>query len=458
MPHHKSHAELIFDHALRFIQPLRTTDGHAWAVIPDGPLTHHGEPIDSREFREWLATHFYHEHGIYPGRNALTSAIHMLRAQATRTTAPAEHVFTRLGSRGPEAILLHLANAAHEVLEITAAGSRLTTSPAWQFLTSAATSPLPRPIPSDLTVLQHLRAMLPFPDPVLHRAAIWLFAAMRPSGPYPTLVITGPEDGANSTLARALRNLIDPTSSLLTVPNTERALHTCALHHHVLAFQQVDSLPTKMSAALAALASGTGVGFYSGNPFDDHKPIPLARPIILTADSAPRTFAANSIHIRLQTITEENVLTETARATFLGSLATAVSAALASGHTDIRRWTIAAAAQLGLTTADIEAVFTTTPLVEAIQMLLATEPTWTGTPTELLTDLRAQGFDIARTPQALSQLLNITPLAQFGIESDHTWTHKSRQIRLHLTAPTQSPKIRVGTPQSQALTHANSCT
>jgi hypothetical protein len=48
----------------------------------------------------------------------------------------------------------------------------------------------------------------------------WLVATLRPSGPYPVLVIYGEQGSAKSSLVRVLRALVDPnTAALRTTPS-----------------------------------------------------------------------------------------------------------------------------------------------------------------------------------------------------------------------------------------------
>jgi energy-coupling factor transporter ATP-binding protein EcfA2 len=475
MPLSKTRSELIFDHAVRFILPFRSA-GHAWAVIPDGPFQQHAEPIHSRDFREWLANSFYQEHGLFPGAAALDNAIRMLESRARRGDSPGEDIFARLGFRGdrrrPDAILIHLGNAAHDVVEITSAARRTVSDDSWQFLTSAATRPLPRPVHSTVSPLQHLRDILRLPDPVLHRALIWLFAALRPAGPYPVLVITGPQSSGKSTLARTLRDLIDPVSGLVSLPNTPHELFAHAIRHHALAFDHVSAIRSEVAAAVGRLASGTAMPVFSRNAFDDPRPVPLARPMVLIAPAVHRHFATHAIHIHLETIAAENVRNEarierdaeTAAPAFLGAMCDSVTKALAcdveagaagppsvSRLADVHAWTASAAAQLGLTAEDVSRALADSPLVRVLQQLLAEQPSWTGTATELAAALRKLDFAVSG-PRALSQTLNTTPLALFGIQL------KRRHLDDRLLELTQASRICVGDPPPSDINEAFSGT
>ncbi len=85
-------------------------------------------------------------------------------------------------------------------------------------------SPLPLPVEggslSDLREFVNLKDDF---DWVLLTA--WLLAALRPTGPYPVLVLHGEQGTAKSTTSRVLRHLLDPNeASLRTQPRDERDL------------------------------------------------------------------------------------------------------------------------------------------------------------------------------------------------------------------------------------------
>ena len=472
----KSRSEQIFDHALRYVTPFRTSLGHSWAIIPDGPGRYHGLSVTSRGFRQWLAHSFHYEYSLFPGAGAVGAAVDMLEAKARHSEFPVSDIFTRVGWRGdrrmPQSVLLHLANANNEVIEITPGGHRIVNAESWHFLAGASTEPLPRPIASTVTLIDHLRSLLHLDGPALERIVIWLFAALRPLGPYPVLFITGSPGSGKSTLATTLRSLIDPsTAPLLAPPATEHDLLTLALHNHVLAFDHVSFLPRRIGESVARLATGTGIGICGRNIFDAPQPLPLARPVIVTAPTDRRAFTQNAIHVELEAIESAGILTEknfakqlqAAGPGILGTLCAAVASALAniapaavtsvSRFADVHEWTVAAAPVLGLTPEQINRALAATPLVSAIGALLENQPEWTGTATELHEKLLALGLpDAASDPRHLSQQLNSLPLALFGIELDRGRSNTERLIHLR----TQTPEFSVTKRESETTTPSGS--
>src|ERR1022692_2837137 len=146
---HQSRSEQIFQHAVKFATPFSTSLGHPWPIIPEASGRFHGWPIASARFRQWLVDSFYHEHSLYPGFHAINSALTMFAARARFADFPTTDTFTRIGLRGhprrPQAILIHLAHPANELIEIPAAAHRIISADGWHFLAGSSTAALPRP-------------------------------------------------------------------------------------------------------------------------------------------------------------------------------------------------------------------------------------------------------------------------------------------------------------------------
>jgi hypothetical protein len=463
----KSRSEQIFDHARKFATPIRTTLGHSWAIVPDGNGRYRGYPVSSHGFRLWLAHSFHTEHSIYPGTNSLESAVGMFAAHALHSEFPTSDVFTRLGWRGdrrvPQSVLLHLANANNELIEITPSGRHIVSSESWHFLASPAILPLPRPVDNNTTLRNHLHSLFNLDGTALDRSIVWLFAALRPSAPYPVLVISGPPGSGKSMLARMLRHLVDPSAIPLQIPpGNEHDLFTMALHNHILAFDEAGSLPRSIMDSLARVATGAGLGICGPNIFDAPEPFPLGRPIIMTMPSDRRVAINNSIRIELTAMDPAKVLTETklaqkhiaATPAILGTLCTAVTAALSntvaaaapvSRFADVHEWTMAAAPILGLNTEQINRALAANPLVDALDVLLQTRPDWTGTATELLVNLQNLGFSaVASNTKHLTEQLNSAHLTLFGITLDRTSAGSERLIHL-----TQASRAGAGKARSR---------
>jgi hypothetical protein len=219
-----------------------------------------------------------------------------------------------------------------------------------------------------------------------------------------------------------------------------------ALHNRVLAFDHITHMPRRINDPLARISTGIGYAICSRNIFDEPEYHHLGRPIILTASAPHRAFTSNSIHIRLDALKPAYNLTNAAPQ-ILGSLCAAVSTALSnlasltgftsvSRFADVHQWTLAAQSTLRLTPEEINRAVAFSPLVDALQDLLETRPEWTGTATQLLTVLRKHKVpNLPSTPKGISQQLNVTPLALFGIDIEKT-VGEDREIHLTHRFPT----------------------
>jgi putative DNA primase/helicase len=267
------------------------------------------------------------------------------------------------------------------VVEITSQGWSITDNLHHSFLLSNGMLPLASPLANPQFLI---------PNPLLELGTLfnlsargctqvhfWLMAALRPIGPYPILVLRGPAASGKSTLARALRGLIDPSSApLRRLPSRDRELMQLALHNWILVFDNVHRIPPKISEALCGISSGEAIETAQPD-YRDNALTEIARPIILIAQvddarsvwSPTPSLSNRSLIVDLAPIAEPR--TEAAlsrdfdalRASVLAALADAVSCALrnireielahAARCPDCEAWAIAAAPALGLDPAAI---------------------------------------------------------------------------------------------------------
>ena len=144
---------------------------------------------------------------------------------------------------------------------------------------------LPLPTPERGGTLASLRPFLNTKDGRNWMLCVgWLLQALRPTGPYPVLALSGVQGSAKSMTARFLRSIIDPHETLLRRPPREdRELAIAAGNSWVLAYDNVSRLPEWFSDALCCLS--TGGGFAARQLFtdcDEHI-ISYERPVQLTS-------------------------------------------------------------------------------------------------------------------------------------------------------------------------------
>jgi hypothetical protein len=440
--HRIDQTQALLYHA-RAATPFCSEDGEPCASIPSTVDSRRVLALRSASFRDWLTANFYGEYETAPSTTAFRAALRMLEARARYGEMPAQKVDRRLSFEGhpftPSRIILDLANADGEVLEISSKGWQTTGNLRHPFRQSETTLALPSPDSSPSSQpLEQFAEIFRLADDNRTRAFTWLAAALRPIGPYPVLVLRGPAASGKSVLARALRALIDPsTVPLRRLPARDRELLQLALQNWILVFDQVYRIPSKITEALCALSSGDAleVGGADRDPLVHE----LARPLILIAPTdetraawtPPRTLSNRTLTIDLPPITalrpeaSLRAQLEALRPAILGSLATAVATALrrirevdlsnVSRFPDCAAWAAAAAPALALDPADIVETFSDSssmwagsdPLREVIHEFLHQRGSWTGSATVLLSQLRAIAprAGLPATPKGLSQAL-----------------------------------------------------
>ena len=110
----------------------------------------------------------------------------------------------------------------------------------------------------------------------------WLLAALRPTGPYPVLVVYSEQGSAKNSLVRALLCLVDPnTAALRTTSREERALIIAATNGWVVALDNLSYLSDWLSDALCRLATGSGFATRELYTDADETIFAAQRPIVM---------------------------------------------------------------------------------------------------------------------------------------------------------------------------------
>jgi hypothetical protein len=167
------------------VEFFHTPEGDPYASIKiDG----HTEtwPLKVKGFRRWLARLFYEAEDTTPGTQAVQDALGVLEGKALRD-GPECPVYTRLAEHNG-AIYLDLGNTQWQAVEITPSGWHIVDTPPVKFRRAKGMLPLPLPLPGGS--LAALRRFLNLAAEEDWRLLVsWLIAALRPTGPYPVLVL-----------------------------------------------------------------------------------------------------------------------------------------------------------------------------------------------------------------------------------------------------------------------------
>jgi len=191
-------------------------------------------PIRSKRFRTWLRRCYYHATGSAPSAAAIRSALDLLEARA-QFDGPERAVNTRVAEHAGR-LYLDLADEHWRAVAIGPDGWRVLGCPPVRF--RRALGMLPLPVPERGGSIEALQSFLNLSnqnDFVL--VVAWLLAALRSSGPYPLLAISGEQGSTKTVLSKLLRALVDPNvAPVRALPREERELMIAANNGHLLAF------------------------------------------------------------------------------------------------------------------------------------------------------------------------------------------------------------------------------
>ena len=296
--------------ALAKVELFHTAAGVAYA---DLVTADHREtwPVHSKRFRGWLRRCHYRATGEALSAGVLRSALDLLDARA-QFDAPERAVHIRVAQYAGR-IYLDLADACWRAVEIDPDGWRVVAAPPIRFRRPPGMLPLPQPKHrgsfedlgvEDLGSLLNLRSR---DDLVL--VVAWLFAVLRGAGPYPVLAISGEQGSAKTMLSKLLRALVDPnTAPVRALSREQRELMIAANNGHMLAFDNLSTMPSWLSDALCRLASGGSFAVRQLYTDDDEVLFEAARPILLNGieDTISRVdLADRAVFLNLSPIAEE---------------------------------------------------------------------------------------------------------------------------------------------------------
>lgn len=197
-----------------------------------------------------------------PGEETIRRVAAMLVAEALARGRRVP-VHTRVGGEvGEGEVYLDLADQKGHAVRITPDGWEVIRNPRIAWTRPPFIRPLPEPQPPRQPLAELLRPLLPpaeDPDEALVLLAGWMLSALHPTGPYPVLVLDGPEGSGKSSLGYLLRSCLDPRSVTDTgAPREERDLDAIADALWLVALDNLSELPQWLSDATCRLATGGG--------------------------------------------------------------------------------------------------------------------------------------------------------------------------------------------------------
>ena len=231
---------------------FRSTDGRFLARVPvEGRQKILG--LKSSAFHDWLVAEYLSESNEVPSESAVRQVLRVLEARA-RFDDDKPTVYVRVGRDREDEGSSHyidLGDSSGQAIKICASGWSIIERPSVHFWRPQGLLPLP--VPANDGSIELLRPFVNLGESSFRLLVAWMAAALRPVGPYPILVIHGEQGSAKTTLAKIIRQLIDPqTAAVLAEPGSTRDLMATALNGWLLAFDNISVLPPWLSDGLCS--------------------------------------------------------------------------------------------------------------------------------------------------------------------------------------------------------------
>src|SRR6266480_818224 len=387
--------------------------------------------ISESGFGKFLHHRYFQETGSAPTPEAMKSVLRQAEAKA-RYEGPEHEVYVRVAPHS-ERVYVDLGGPGGQAIEIGPSGSKIIKNPPVRFRRPSGMRRLPVPVHgADVAELRRFLNLRSESDFVL--VAHWLIHSLFPARSYPVLVLGGEQGSAKSVTSRILRALVDPNSvPIRALPANERDLMIAATNGHVLAFDNVSTLPPWLSDALCRLSTGGGFATRRNYTDRDEELFNAACPVILNGIASVVTrpdLAERALFIMLEPIPEDQRLPEEQLWAEFARMAMARETAFWEAGTFEKAYgdNLDEAVQAGVEADPVATALCAlvTRTMRTMRTLNLQDPLWEGITMDLLDELNSvmdqeggyRGPDWPKTPHALSNRLRRSAplLRKRGIE------------------------------------------
>lgn len=382
--------------------------------------------VTSKGFRSWLGRGFFRQYGKVPNAQSVQDALNVISGRALYD-GPEKETPVRVAQHEGN-VWLDLCDEQWRAVKVTPLGWDVVESvnvPV-KFIRRRGMLALPTPKPGG--AISHLREFVNAGSEDDFTLIVgFLIAALKPTGPYPTLGLNGEPGSAESTQCRFVRSLIDPNvAALRRPPRDERDVMIAASNSWLIALDNCSALKPWLSDTFCMLNTGGGFGCRELYSDGEEKLFSASRPIMINgiADNITASdLVDRSFLLTLPAIPEDkrrdeadlNNEFERRRPYILGALLDGVSAALRNFATvrleskprmaDVCRWVTASEEGLGWEpgrfmiaystnrASSNELVLEASSVGTVLLQMMGSQREWTGRATDLLAVLETTYAD-----------------------------------------------------------------
>lgn len=245
----------------------------------DGSFRRETHRLSRNGVRAHLIYTYLALHGQPPSNEALSSVLSALEARAMFEGEEAQ-VFIRSGQHEGR-YYYDLCDGKGNVVEISAAGWRITNDPPCYFLRNKGMAAMPQPIPGGS--LEKFKALLGLSEGAWILVVSWLVFSLTAAGPFPILLLEGAAGYGKSTLIRILKSLVDPSvHPPRGKPEDEEALVMQAFNTWLLVLDNLVQLAESISNLLCIIATGGSFSRRQLYTNDEESVLSFRRPAILS--------------------------------------------------------------------------------------------------------------------------------------------------------------------------------
>ena len=268
------------------------SSGEAYASVRVGEGLYAGPHwenyrLEGTSFEEWLLCEYGRRHQVKngnewvplsPAPGAVKAALGQLKGIAKFKREERQPAIRVGGNR--EVIWIDLGSADWSAVRVTAGGWEIVAEPGVAFIRDGGKMlPLPEPVRGGK--VQPLQKVINVREEDFVLVAGWSLQALNPVGPYPEMNFCGTSEEGKSTVARFVRQTVDPNKLPLRRPGRKMEdLLITAKNGWVLCFDNMSWMSGDLSDLLCMLSTGIATGTRAHYTNDEEHAFEVERPVL----------------------------------------------------------------------------------------------------------------------------------------------------------------------------------